>query len=101
MFKALYIMNRILKSVRALIGSQWSVCNTGMMCSCFFAPATSLAAAFCTCCSLFISLWGSPVRTPLHYTSLVYRRYKRMHKSGTSFLVQMSPDFADVSYCVP
>ena len=33
-------------------------------------PATSLAAAFCTCCSLFIFLPGSPVRTPLHESSL-------------------------------
>ena len=63
-------MSRILKSIRALIGSQWSVYNTGATCSCFFAPATSLAAAFCTCCSLFISLPGSPVRTPLHESSL-------------------------------
>ena len=63
-------MSRILKSVRALISSQWSVCNTDVMCSCFFAPATSLAAEFCTCCSLFISLPGSPVRTPLHESSL-------------------------------
>ena len=37
---------------------------------CFFAPATSLAAAFYTCCNLFISLSGSPVRTPLHESSL-------------------------------
>ncbi len=52
--------NKILKSIRCLIGSQCSVDRTGLMWSYFLVLVRTLAAAFWTIFSLFIKCVEQP-----------------------------------------
>ncbi len=54
------LYNKILKSIRCLIGSQCSVERTGLMWSYFLVLVRTLAAAFWTICSLFIKRADQP-----------------------------------------
>lgn len=49
---ALKVINKILKSILKLIDSQCKRAKTGVMCSRLFFLVKSLAAEFCTVCSL-------------------------------------------------
>lgn len=49
---ALKVINKILKSILKRTGSQCKRAKTGVMCSRFLFPVKSLAAEFCTVCSL-------------------------------------------------
>ena len=64
------VMSRILKSIRALIGSQWSVCNTGVMCSCSCAPAIQGRLQRFAQAVIYLFICLAAVREH-HYTVLV------------------------------
>ncbi len=51
--------SHILLLIRNLIGSQYRDCKFGVIWSYFLALVRTLAAAFCTICSLFIEIWFS------------------------------------------
>ena len=53
-FSALYTSSRTLNWMRNLIGSQWSLMRTGVICSYFLVFDTILAALFCSRCSIAI-----------------------------------------------
>ena len=53
-FSALYTRSRILNRMRNLIGSQWSLMRTGVICSYFLVLDTIRVALFCSSCSFAI-----------------------------------------------
>ena len=63
--KHINVIKSILNTIRHSTGSQWSCLRTGVIWSYLYVLVTSLAAMFCTHCSLRISFFGNPYRSEL------------------------------------